>query len=147
MGIENSSFEAKKSQNTLKTTNDTDIKDILEKETLANKLSKINNILDSISVSEKEEDEYRNILKNQDKNTIKNLSQKPPIEIQQYLMQTQINELESKGEENLTDKEIDKYLSLQKSLIAVEKSETQLNEDVIVEENKKQLKPKKLIKK
>lgn len=125
MGIENSSFEAEKSQNTLKTANNIGIKDILEKETLANKLSKINNILDSISVSEKEEDEYRNILKNQDKNTIKDLSQKPKTEILTFLIKAQIEELKNKGFRNLSREEKIKFGKLKKQFIAVEKSETE----------------------
>ena len=104
------------------------------------KLVKIHTFLESID--DPKEDQYKETLLKLDKDSLNVLLKKPQTEIldllqksdtqiKSILIQAQIDELEKKGEENLSDKEIDKYIALQEQLIAtkdstiaVEKQET-----------------------
>jgi len=104
------------------------------------KLVKIHTFLESID--DPQEDQYKETLLKLDKDSLNVLLKKPQteildllqksdIQIKSILIQAQIDELEKKGEENLSDKEIDKYIALQEQLIAtkdstiaVEKQET-----------------------
>ena len=53
-------------------------------------------------------------------------------------IQVQIDELENKGIENLSDDEFESYSILSDDLIALEKQETEKNSDLIATENQKQ---------
>jgi hypothetical protein len=61
------------------------------------------------------------------------------------ILQTQIDELESKGIENLTNEEFEQYAKLSDDLLMVKRSEIELNEEFIASENEKQVEQEELI--
>ena len=77
-----------------------------EKQEKSKLLPKINDILDSFSVSE-EEDKYRKILLNTPLDILKNTLSWTNVEIKQFLIQAQIDELNKKADLTNSDKELD----------------------------------------
>ena len=136
----------------------------------SNTLIQVNNILDKVEQSDEVEQEYRDKLvtlnsssleelSKQDTSTLENLLTKPQNEINAFPVQAQIDKLEKKGLENLTDEEFVKYSELSDELIAIkdsnieiEQKETEQNADLIAskdaeitKENNKQSEQEKLI--